>query len=106
MGCLKEKAGGVISVFHRCFLFLLLFVVLFWFYFRAAPVAYGGSRLGVQLELQLPAYATATATRDLSHICNLRYRSVWQPPVLNPLIEARDQTCVLRDTSQIPTGAF
>ena len=30
-------------------------------------------RLGVQSELQLPAYATATATtvKDLSHVCDL-----------------------------------
>ena len=27
-------------------------------------------RLGVELELQLPAYTTATATRDLSHVCD------------------------------------
>ena len=29
-------------------------------------------RLGVELELQLPAYTTATATQDLSCICNLQ----------------------------------
>ena len=28
-------------------------------------------RVGVELELQLPAYTTATATLDLSHICDL-----------------------------------
>ena len=28
-------------------------------------------RLGIKSELQLPAYTTATATRDPSHICNL-----------------------------------
>ena len=28
-------------------------------------------RLGVELELQLLAYTTATATRDLSHACHL-----------------------------------
>ena len=30
-------------------------------------------RLGVESELQLPAYATATATWDLSHVCNLHH---------------------------------
>jgi len=49
-------------------------------------------RLGVELELQLLAYATATATADLSHICNLHHSS-WQRRILNPLSEARDQTC-------------
>ena len=35
------------------------------------------SRLGVELELQLPAYATGTATWDPSHICDLHHSS-WQ----------------------------
>ena len=35
-------------------------------------------RLGVQSELQLPAYTTATATWDLSHICDL-HGSLQQP---------------------------
>ena len=46
-------------------------------------------RLGVEPELQLPAYTTATATQDLSHIYNLPHRS-WQRQILNPLSEARD----------------
>ena len=57
-------------------------------------------RLGVELELQLPASATATATQDLSHICDLHH-SLWQCWILNPLSEARDQTCVLMDTSRV-----
>ena len=32
-------------------------------------------RVGVELELQLLAYATATAMEDLSHICDLQYSS-------------------------------
>ena len=48
-------------------------------------------RLGVELELWLPAYTTATATRDLSHICNLHHR-FQQHWILNPLSEARDRT--------------
>ena len=32
-------------------------------------------RLGVQLELQLLAYATATAMQDPSHICNQHHSS-------------------------------
>lgn len=42
------------------------------------------SRLGAELEPQLPAYATATATPDLSCICNLCC-SLWQCQTLNPL---------------------
>ena len=52
------------------------------------------SRIGVDLELQLPAYATATATPDLSHICNL-YHSLQQCWIVNLLNEARDQTHIL-----------
>ena len=48
-------------------------------------------RLGVKSELQLLAYTTATATRDMSHICNL-YHSSQQCWILNPLSKARDQT--------------
>ena len=59
-------------------------------------------RLGVELELQLPAQAiaTATATLDLSCICNLCC-GLQQSQILNPLGEARDQTCILVDTSWV-----
>ena len=48
-------------------------------------------RLGVKLELQLPAYTTATAAQDPSRICHL-YHSSGQCWILNPLSEARDPT--------------
>ena len=57
-------------------------------------------RLGVQSELQLPAYAIATATSDLSHVCDLHHTS-WQRQILNPLNEARDWTGNLMVSSQI-----
>ena len=57
-------------------------------------------RLGVELELQLPAYATDTAMPDLSCICYLHHSSP-QGQILNPLREARDQTLVLMDTRQV-----
>ena len=56
--------------------------------------------LGVELELQLPAYATATATWDLSQVFNLHHSSQ-QCRILYPLSNIRDRTCVLMDTSQI-----
>ena len=55
---------------------------------------------GVELELQLAAYTTATATLDLSCICDLG-RSSEQRGILNPLIEARDQTCIFMDISWV-----
>ena len=41
-------------------------------------------RLGVESELQLPAYTTATVTQDLSHVCNI-HCSLRQHRILNPL---------------------
>ena len=58
------------------------------------------SRLGVESELQLQAYTTATAMPDPSHVCDLHHSSE-QHQILNPQREARDQTCVLMITSQI-----
>ena len=40
-------------------------------------------RLGVQLELQLPAYTTATVMPELNHICDL-YHSSRQRWIFNP----------------------
>ena len=57
-------------------------------------------RLGVQLELQLPAYARATATRDPSCICNLHHSSR-QRRIINPLSKGRDRTRNLMVPSRI-----
>ena len=46
-------------------------------------------RLGDELELQLLAYTTATATQDLSRICDL-CSSLQQCQIFKPLSEARD----------------
>ena len=51
--------------------------------------------LGVESELHLLAYTTATT--DPSPICDLR-GTLRQLQSLNPLSEARDRTCVLTDT--------
>ena len=55
-------------------------------------------RLGVKSELRLLVYATATATWDLSGICDL-YHSWRQCRMLNPMSEARDRIGILMDTS-------
>ena len=57
-------------------------------------------RLGVKL-LQLPALATATEMPDPSCIYTL-HLSLWQCWTLHLLSEARDQTHIFMDTSQIP----
>ena len=54
---------------------------------------------GSSQSLQLPAYTTATETRDPSHVCDL-YQSSGQRRIPDPLSKARDRTHILRDTSQ------
>ena len=59
------------------------------------------TRLGIKSELQLPAYTTGKAMWDPSYICDLHHSS-WQRQIFDPLSKARDQTCVLMDTRQVP----
>ena len=58
-------------------------------------------RPGVELELQLKSYTTATATLDPSHICNLHH-SLQQRWILKPLMEARNQTHILTEMTLGP----
>ena len=57
-------------------------------------------RLGVESELQLPAYTTATSMPDLIHVCDL-YHGLQQCWILNLLSEARDRTRIFLDTSWV-----
>ena len=77
-------------------LVLFLWLVLSFLGLHSQHVEVPG--LGVELELQLPAYTTATATQDLHHICN-RHHSSWQD--LNPLSKAKDQIHILMDPCQV-----
>ena len=70
----------------------------FFWPFRATPKAYGISQ--ARCRIQLPAYTTAIATPDLSHVCDL-YHSSGQHLIPNPPSEARDQTHILMDSSWI-----
>ena len=58
-------------------------------------------RLGVELELQLQADATAMAMPDPSHFATYTTAQGNTGP-FNPLSEAKDQTQILMDTSQVP----
>ena len=90
---------GEVALLPQLFLFdmaalgqVKLSLFLF-FFFRLDSRHMEVPRLGVESERQLPAYttATATATRGLSHICDLCH-SLWQHWILNPSREAQDRT--------------
>ena len=53
------------------------------------------SRLRVESEQQLPAFTTAIAMQDPSHVCGLHHSSR-QCRILNPLKEARNRTHILQ----------
>ena len=57
-------------------------------------------RLGVESELQLPAYTRATGMWDPSDVCDLHHSSQ-EHRISDPLNKVRDQTHILMDTSQI-----
>ena len=74
-------------LFYSFFLSFFLFVFCI---FRAAPVAYGGSQARGRIRAADASlhYTTATATPDLSHVCNLHHSSR-QRWILNPLSKAK-----------------
>ena len=78
----------------RTFFFNLIFFFVFLRFLGPLLQHIEVPRLGVQSEVQPPAYTRATATRDPSRVCNLHHSSQ-QHWILNPLREARDRTCNL-----------
>ena len=78
----------------------LCFLFLFFFFLGPHLWPLEGARLGVELELQLLAYITATATQDTSCACDPHHSS-WLCWIPNPLRGARDRTCVLMDASWV-----
>ena len=68
--------------------------------FRAALKAYGGFRARGLIRAVVLAYATATATPELSQVCDLHHSSQ-QRRTLDQLSEARDRTCNLTVPSRI-----
>ena len=56
-------------------------------------------RQGVESELQIPSYTTATQC-GIGAVCHL-YHSWWQCQILNPLSRAKDQIRIFMDMSQV-----
>ena len=70
---------------------LPLTILIFFAFLGLYPLHMEIPRLGVELELQLPAYTIATAMLDLSHICNLSCH-------LQPTEQGQDQTHICMAT--------
>ena len=99
LGLLKHSNDNI----HQMVVFCLFWVLVFSFYSCTRGHMEVPS-LGVESELQPPVYTTATATPDLSRICDL-HCSLRQHWILNLLREARDRTHILMDTmsGSLPT---
>ena len=82
---LIKRAHMCLIKIHRCFPAGEAGIYYYYYlFFRAALMAYGSSQARGQIEVWPPAFATTTATRDLSCICDLHHSS-WQRRILNPL---------------------
>ena len=66
------------------------------FFLRPHPLHMEIPRLGIKSELQLLAYATATATRHLSYVCDLHHSSQQRQ------IFDQGLNRILMDPSQVP----
>ena len=101
-----EDGGGVWAKYDVSWSFLqciwykrhlksIFFLFSFFFFLGSNSQHREVPKLGIKLELQLPAYTIAAATPDLSCICDLDCSSR-QCQILNPLSRARDWTHILR----------
>ena len=81
--------------------YLWLWQILFVFLIFLGPHIWHmeAPRLGVESELQVPTYTTATVTQDPSRVWD-QHHSSWQCRIPNPLSGAKDWTWVFRDTSK------
>ena len=91
--CLHNCSFLHVSVSSFFLLFIYFFFLGLHLWHTEVP------RLGVELELQLLPYTTATAAQDLIHVCDL-HPSWGQCWILNPLSKARDWIWVLRNASR------
>ena len=77
-----------------------LFLYLFFFFLRAAPVACGSSQARSQIGATAAGLCHSHSNVDQNCVCDLHHNSQqWQ--ILNSMSEARDQTHILKDPSQV-----
>ena len=84
LACIPKACSLSLCIYIYIYIFPHLFA-----YLELHPWHMEVPRLGVQSELQLPAYTRATATLDPNCVCNL-HQSSQQHWILNPLSEARE----------------
>ena len=98
---LPSHLAGQSGIYWQVVLFACLFLFfVFLLFLGLLPQHMDVPRLGVESELHLLAYTTATATRDPSRVCTLHHCS--RPrQILNPLSKARDRTGNLMVPSRI-----
>ena len=89
---------GNFFFFQFCWNMILFFYFNFWAFFRAVPMAYGSSQDRGQIGAVSAGLCHSHSNIDLNCTCHLQHRSQ-QCWILNPLSEARDQTCILMDIS-------
>ena len=70
-GDLQTNAHHGGKGFFKLYIYFYFFIFFLGLHLQYMEVP----RLGVKFELQLPAYTTATATPDVSHICDLHHSS-------------------------------
>ena len=90
---LKAASWGICKAYPIFFVCLFIFLGLHLWHIEVP-------RLGVESELQLLDYTTATARQDPSRVWDLHHSSP-QHQIPNPISEAGDWTRVLKDTSQV-----
>ena len=97
-----EEAAIISKCQHFfCFLFFVFFGFCFFFCFlEPHPQHVEVPGLGIESELWLLTYTTATEMQDLSHVCDLQ-QSSQQYQIPDPLGKARGQTHFLMNTSWI-----
>ena len=90
-------SGLALKVLPTLFPFLFFFFFFFWL-FRTIPLQMEFPGYGWHWSCSLQPTPLPQQHRILATSTNL-HRSSCQHQILNPLSEARDQTCVLKDTS-------
>ena len=79
---------------------MILFLLFFFLIFMPVPVAYGGSQVRGQIGAGAAglhhSHSKAGSEPHLQPMLQL-----WKHQILNPLSEARDQTCIFMDANWI-----